>query len=459
MTALVIGATWGARVGAARAGDVTAVGQVNALTDFGQMSPLTGTAAFDEGPVNKSVPLDVYTPEGLTWIAGDFQAAFPGITADGTAVAPYYQANPTPFPQPIAGGGVQEQRYVWFGGVAKFTGDVTQVGLTASKSGVQYLTAWDQQGQPIGQVRWVPDNDAAFIGLDSKGVKIGLVAYGNDDMFAGATYNVEGATTMADTWVWAKGVCQTDAACDDGDACDGVETCVDGECVPGAAPECADADPCSDDGCDPVEGCVFVDNTLPCDDGDACTIDDVCGAGVCGGAAIGCQPDDDVCTADVCDADLGCVHDPIAGCCDEDADCARGDSCDVEANMCEDAAGSTGDASTGASSGDVTGTDASTGDPTTGDATANGTTGAPSSTADADTGATPTSGPDSGDTTPTATAGSTGDADSTGATDTTAGRETGGEAVPGGCGCRTRGDASVLLVMLALFRRRRRSCP
>jgi hypothetical protein len=47
-----------------------------------------------------------------------------------------------------------------------------------------------------------------------------------------------------------------DADCVDDNACNGRERCESGRCVPGAAPDCDDGDPCTDDGCDREQGCV-----------------------------------------------------------------------------------------------------------------------------------------------------------------------------------------------------------
>jgi hypothetical protein len=53
---------------------------------------------------------------------------------------------------------------------------------------------------------------------------------------------------------------------------------------------CDDANPCTDDICDPQAGCVHSVNTLPCTDGNACTTNDACNGGVCvgGDTAPGC---------------------------------------------------------------------------------------------------------------------------------------------------------------------------
>ncbi len=118
------------------------------------------------------------------------------------------------------------------------------------------------------------------------------------------------------------------APCDDGDACTAGDLCVDGECQPTIVMICVDLNPCTDDSCDPGSGCVHTPNSDPCDDGDACTENDICGAGVClGPDAIDCD-DGDPCTIDACDPDSGCTHAPLSGpACDDGEACTVGDVC------------------------------------------------------------------------------------------------------------------------------------
>src|SRR5213593_1182375 len=83
-------------------------------------------------------------------------------------------------------------------------------------------------------------------------------------------------------------------------------------CTPAA---CADADPCTVDGCDHAGVCthtVVTDGT-PCDDGNACTTGEACVADQCIGSAISCD-DANACTTDTCDLASGCTHAPVLGC-------------------------------------------------------------------------------------------------------------------------------------------------
>jgi len=80
------------------------------------------------------------------------------------------------------------------------------------------------------------------------------------------------------------------APCDDGNPCTTADTCRDGACVAGPPLDCDDANPCTDDLCDPRTGCRHGDNSAPCNDGNACTTADVCHGGTCvgGDPAAGC---------------------------------------------------------------------------------------------------------------------------------------------------------------------------
>jgi len=51
-------------------------------------------------------------------------------------------------------------------------------------------------------------------------------------------------------------------ACGDGDPCNGEETCIAGVCQPGAAPDCDDANLCTEDACVVGTGCVHT--SQPC---------------------------------------------------------------------------------------------------------------------------------------------------------------------------------------------------
>ncbi len=99
--------------------------------------------------------------------------------------------------------------------------------------------------------------------------------------------------------------------CDDGNPCTLADACNGGVCAGGTWNPCDDANPCTSDACDPASGCTHAALSGPaCDDGDACTVDDACTNGLCiGGAPRNCN-DANPCTDDACDPGSGCVHTP-----------------------------------------------------------------------------------------------------------------------------------------------------
>jgi len=128
----------------------------------------------------------------------------------------------------------------------------------------------------------------------------------------------------------ADGICQVvpnTALCNDDDACTVGEQCSQGQCSGGAPANCNDGNPCTDDTCDPAVGCVSASNQLPCQDGDVCTVDDVCEEGSCKpGAALDCN-DSNPCTDDSCNPGTGCVNAANTASCDDGNACTQGDVC------------------------------------------------------------------------------------------------------------------------------------
>ena len=110
-----------------------------------------------------------------------------------------------------------------------------------------------------------------------------------------------------------------DTLCDDHDVCTTGDRCQSEHCG-GTAVDCDEGDSCKTYSCDaPTVGCTFTykPGCTPCPNGDADCLDDNacngaehCVAGYCGpGTAPDCD-DQDPCTDDVCDRELGCVSGP-----------------------------------------------------------------------------------------------------------------------------------------------------
>ncbi len=133
--------------------------------------------------------------------------------------------------------------------------------------------------------------------------------------------------------------CQKDSDClkeDDGDLCNGVPYCdlSVGACKanPGSAVFCSPAKDtaCLKAACNPdTGGCALQPVQASCDDGDPCTVQDVCTPkGACAGQANSCD-DGDPCTTDSCKG--GCVH--VAKVCDDGNACTTS-ACDASSGKC-----------------------------------------------------------------------------------------------------------------------------
>ena len=131
--------------------------------------------------------------------------------------------------------------------------------------------------------------------------------------------------------------CSADADCaafDDGDLCNGVKTCQDSQCVtdPASVVDCAGmaTGACEKVACKASTGVcevTFKPNGTACDDGNQCTLNDVCTNGGCGGGAVDCD-DDNPCTDDSCDPTSGCAYAPNAESCDDGDLCTTADHCE-----------------------------------------------------------------------------------------------------------------------------------
>ncbi len=116
-------------------------------------------------------------------------------------------------------------------------------------------------------------------------------------------------------------------ACSDENACTQIDTCIAGACIGSSSVACAALDQCHAIGtCDTTTGTCSqppVPNATTCNDGDACTLSDVCTNGACGGTAADCG-DTLACTTDACNPATGCTHTPV------DAACTDGIACTTD---------------------------------------------------------------------------------------------------------------------------------
>jgi hypothetical protein len=119
----------------------------------------------------------------------------------------------------------------------------------------------------------------------------------------------------------------TPIVCSNDDACDGLEECDPGTlaCLLGEVPDCDDQNGCTADSCDQNAGCVHQPISGDCDDGTECTAGDTCEAGECVGDPI-CD-DGNACNGpeECVDATLECLP-GTAPDCDDSNECTA-DSC------------------------------------------------------------------------------------------------------------------------------------
>lgn len=136
--------------------------------------------------------------------------------------------------------------------------------------------------------------------------------------------------------------CTQDRDCSDGNACNGMETCdpLSLTCLSGAALSCGGLDTaCTIGQCNPTDGSC---QALPrpsgtsCSDGNPCTLNDRCTAGLCSGTAITCTAKDACHEAGVCDPGTGSCSEPAkpdGTTCDDGSLCTQADVC--KSGTCE----------------------------------------------------------------------------------------------------------------------------
>lgn len=162
---------------------------------------------------------------------------------------------------------------------------------------------------------------------------------------------VKGVCTAGETWFCEdKNPCTLDyclqgggcgstpqaGPCDDGNPCTINDFCNGGQCAPGDKAPCDDGSVCTADGCDPLSGCVFTptNDGFACDDGNGCSLNDICVSGACKpGALVKCD-ESNPCTTFTCTAQGACVYEnvPNGQTCEDGDACTGGDSC--QAGQC-----------------------------------------------------------------------------------------------------------------------------
>ncbi len=174
---------------------------------------------------------------------------------------------------------------------------------------------------PSGEAKaYIAQSDLFFAKLRAWGDTLWQLWEHNKDVPGAAPVLMTQATVTVDLCAGKP----DGSACDDADACTANDTCQSSACKGGPPIDCVDQNDCTEDACDTQLGCVHAFNDGACEDGDVCTTGDVCAAAVCvAGLGVNCQ-DEDPCTVDACDPLSGCVHTPLANCGDAGADAGTG---------------------------------------------------------------------------------------------------------------------------------------
>lgn len=118
-------------------------------------------------------------------------------------------------------------------------------------------------------------------------------------------------------------------ACPDEDPCTLDEHCDAGVCVT-EIDACEDLNPCTEDSCLAQVGCQHLAVMgVACDDDDPCTLSDICTATGCQGTQMTCEDDGNDCTQETCNSETGaCESTSIEeGACEDGDLCTVGDVC------------------------------------------------------------------------------------------------------------------------------------
>ena len=151
--------------------------------------------------------------------------------------------------------------------------------------------ACDDVGECQPKPTWCPDIYNPICGCDAQ-------TYDNVCLSASTGMNID-----------YLGEC-TGTPCDDGNPCTYNDMYIGSVCE-GISYNCDAHLECNSHECDGLGGCFFEPTSgTPCDDGDMCTIEDVCMSGICqSGALLNCD-DGNICTSDSCNFLGGCTNVP-----------------------------------------------------------------------------------------------------------------------------------------------------
>lgn len=161
-----------------------------------------------------------------------------------------------------------------------------------------------------------------YFKLDAEIALKGVMPFEDPSILYENTFTLYQESIASGCFLASTSGCSAD--CDDNDECT-ADFCSDDSCQH-VVKECTAVPQCHTGYCSSGVCHYVYSPGLACDDGDPCTVEDIClEAGFCSGMPVDCD-DNNTCTEDLCGSS-GCYHTPISGVCDDGDLCTENDAC------------------------------------------------------------------------------------------------------------------------------------
>jgi subtilisin family serine protease len=199
--------------------------------------------------------------------------------------------------------------------------------VRVSNNGSTWTTVWSNSAE-IADTAWsLQEFDISAVADNQATVYLRWTMGTTDSSWQFCGWNIDDVQILA-----IGGGCIVNADCDDGLSCNGAETCVGGTCQAGTAVNCNDGVACTTDACNEPGGtCSNTPNNAACSDGLACNGTETCSAtlGCQAGTAVSCN-DGVACTTDACTEPGGtCSYTPNNAACSDGLFCNGSETCNA----------------------------------------------------------------------------------------------------------------------------------
>lgn len=200
--------------------------------------------------------------------------------------------------------------------------------VRVSNNGSTWTTVWSNSAE-IADTAWsLQEFDISAVADNQATVYLRWTMGTTDSSWQFCGWNIDDVQILA----IGGGGCSVDPDCDDGLSCNGAETCVGGTCQAGTAVNCNDGVACTTDACtEPGGTCSNTPNNAACSDGLACNGAETCSAtlGCQAGTAVSCN-DGVACTTDACTEPGGtCSYTPNNAACSDGLFCNGNETCNA----------------------------------------------------------------------------------------------------------------------------------